>query len=64
MLNIGKCTGQVSVSAVSTTGIDLGTLYNGSADSATLSSLKSLGKGIFIIIVDSESGRDTIKASL
>ena len=64
MLNIGKCTGQVSVSAVSTTGIDLGTLYNGSADSATLISLKSLGKGIFIIIVDSESGRDTIKASL
>ncbi len=64
MLSLNNHSGNVTVTAVNAAGIELGTLYAGVIDGKTLIPLKTLGKGLFIIIIDSAEGRTTIKASL
>lgn len=54
----------VTVKAINAAGAELGTLFDGNIDGTQTISLSTLGKGLFVIIIDTADGRKTVKASL
>lgn len=63
-LIINNTNGNVTAKAINAAGIELGTLFDGYINGTQTVSLDQLGKGLFIIIVDTANGRKTVKASL
>ena len=55
---------KVTVKAINAAGAELGILFDGNIDGTQTISLSRLGKGLFVIIVDTADGRKTVKASL
>ncbi len=52
------------ISAYSTTGAKLGNIYQGDINGYLAVPLTGLSKGLYILVIDTENGRTTIKASL
>lgn len=56
--------GNVKVSAITPTGAELGIIHDGIVSGTTTVSLDALGKGIIILVIETEDGRSAIKTSL
>lgn len=59
-----SASGKVTIQAITPSGIDLGILFDGVVDGSKSISLDDLGRGLFILIVDTEDKRETVKVSL